>query len=88
MTAAPPADRAAASRLVAALEHAWRAIRTEHPEVPEVVIVVASGSDPRSKRLNLGRLAAGRWSVRRARRALAGPACCPPCRNGSSLPSR
>jgi hypothetical protein len=33
MTAAP-VDRPAASRLVAALEHAWAAIRTLHPEVP------------------------------------------------------
>jgi hypothetical protein len=62
MTAAP-ADRAAASRLVAALEHAWSAIRTHHPEVPPVVIVVASGSDPRSRRLNLGHFAAGRWQL-------------------------
>jgi hypothetical protein len=46
VTAAPSVDRAAASRLVAALEHAWTAIRRYHPEVPEVVIVVASGSDP------------------------------------------
>jgi hypothetical protein len=30
MTAAPPVDRAAASRLVAALEYAWAAIRTRH----------------------------------------------------------
>jgi hypothetical protein len=63
MTAAPPVDRAAASRLVAALEHAWTAIRTQHPDVPQVVIVVASGSDPRSRRLNLGHFAAGRWQV-------------------------
>jgi hypothetical protein len=34
MSDAAPADRAAASRLVAALEHAWTAIRTRHPEVP------------------------------------------------------
>ena len=34
MTAAPPVDRAAASRLVAALEHAWTAIRSLHPDVP------------------------------------------------------
>jgi hypothetical protein len=61
MTAAPPVDRAAASRLVAALEHAWSAIRTRHPDVPQVVIVVASGSDPRSRRLNLSHFAAGRW---------------------------
>jgi hypothetical protein len=63
MTAAPPADRAAASHLVAALEHAWTAIRSHHPEVPQVVIVVASGSDPRGKRLNLGHFAAGRWQL-------------------------
>jgi hypothetical protein len=63
MTAATSADRAAASRLVAALEHAWTAIRTHHPEVPQVVIVVASGSDPRSRRLNLGHFAAGRWQL-------------------------
>ena len=62
MTAAPPVDRAA-SRLVAALEHAWTAIRTQHPDVPQVVIVVASGSDPRCKRLNLGHFAAGRWQL-------------------------
>jgi hypothetical protein len=63
MTAAASADRAAASHLVAALEHAWTAIRTHHPDVPQVVIVVASGSDPRSRRLNLGHFAAGRWQL-------------------------
>jgi hypothetical protein len=63
MTAAPSVDRGATSRLVAALEHAWRAIRTRHPEVPQVVIVVASGSDPRSRRLHLGHFAAGRWQL-------------------------
>jgi hypothetical protein len=62
MTAAP-ADRAAASHLVAALEHAWTSIRSHHPDVPQVVIVVASGSDPRSRRLNLGHFAAGRWQL-------------------------
>jgi hypothetical protein len=31
---AVPVDQAAASRLVAALEHAWTAIRSYHPEVP------------------------------------------------------
>jgi hypothetical protein len=63
MTATASADPAAASRLVAALEHAWTAIRTRHPDVPQVVIVVASGSDPRSSRLNLGHFAAGRWQL-------------------------
>jgi hypothetical protein len=63
MTATPSVDRAAASRLVAALEHAWSAIRTQHADVPQVVIVVTSGSDPRSRRLNLGHFAAGRWQL-------------------------
>ena len=63
MTATPPVDRAAASRLVAALEQAWTTIRRHHPDVPQVVIVVASGSDPRSRRLNLGHFAAGRWQL-------------------------
>src|SRR5215218_2218340 len=64
MTAtAGPGDIVAASRLVAALEHAWTAIRRHHPDVPRVVIVVASGSDPRSRRLNLGHFAAGRWQL-------------------------
>src|SRR4029453_3856781 len=63
ITAAGSAAPAAASRLVAALEHAWTAILTQHPEVPQVVIVVASGSDPRSRRLNLGHFAAGRWQL-------------------------
>ena len=49
--------------MVAALEHAWTAIRTHHPDGPQVVIVVASGSDPRSRRLNLGHFAAGRWQL-------------------------
>jgi hypothetical protein len=48
-----------ASLLVAALEHAWAAIRARHPEVPEAVLVVASGSSGR--RLKWGHFAAGRW---------------------------
>jgi len=55
---------AAASRLVAALERAWAAIRANHPDVPEVVIVVAAGSDRRGRRpLTLGHFAAGRWQL-------------------------
>jgi hypothetical protein len=51
----------AASLLVAALEHAWTTIRQRHPDVPEAVLVVASGSE--GKRLNLGHFAAHRWQV-------------------------
>jgi hypothetical protein len=35
-------DTAAASRLVAAFERIWAAIRANHPDVPELVIVVAA----------------------------------------------
>jgi hypothetical protein len=48
-----------ASLLVAALEHAWAMIRAHHPEVPEAVLVVASGGAGR--RLKWGQFAAGRW---------------------------
>jgi hypothetical protein len=56
----------AASLLVAALEHAWRTIRIRHPEVPEAVLVVASGAE--GKRLNLGHFAPHRWQVNGADR--------------------
>jgi hypothetical protein len=56
----------AASLLVAALEHAWQTIRTRHPDVPEAVLVVASGSEGR--RLNLGHFAPHRWQVNGADR--------------------
>jgi hypothetical protein len=56
----------AASLLVAALEHAWQTIRIRHPEVPEAVLVVASGSE--GKRLNLGHFAPHRWQVNGADR--------------------
>jgi len=46
---------------VAALEHAWQTIRTRHPDVPDAVLVVASGSE--GKRLNLGHFAPHRWQV-------------------------
>jgi hypothetical protein len=51
----------AASLLLAALEHAWQTIRTRHPDVPDAVLVVASGSE--GKRLNLGHFAPHRWQV-------------------------
>jgi hypothetical protein len=56
----------AASVLVAALEHTWQTIRTHHPDVPDVVLVVASGSE--GKRLNLGHFAPHRWHVQGADR--------------------
>jgi hypothetical protein len=56
-----PSPDGTASLLVAALEHAWSAIRRRHPVVPDAVVVVASGSE--GKRLNLGHFAPHRWQV-------------------------
>jgi hypothetical protein len=56
-----PSPDGTASLLVAALEDAWQTIRTHHPDVPEAVLVVASGSE--GKRLNLGHFAPHRWQV-------------------------
>jgi hypothetical protein len=62
----PNPDNGTASLLLAALEHAWQTIRTRHPQVPEAVLVVASGSE--GKRLNLGHFAPHRWQVNGADR--------------------
>jgi hypothetical protein len=56
----------AASLLVAVLEHTWQTIRQHHPEVPEAVLVVASGAE--GTRLNLGHFAPHRWQVHGADR--------------------
>jgi hypothetical protein len=56
----------AASLLVAALEHTWQTIRSRHPDVPDAVLVVASGAE--GKRLNLGHFAPHRWQVNGADR--------------------
>jgi hypothetical protein len=55
-------EAALSAPVVAALEHAWHAIRTRHPQVPAVVIVLATGSigAPRGS-LRLGHFAAMRW---------------------------
>ena len=61
-----PASRALtgtlSSPIVAALESTWAAIQQLHPEIPDVVIVLASGSIgmPRGV-LRLGHFAAMRW---------------------------
>jgi hypothetical protein len=64
-----PSPDGTASLLVAALEHAWQTVRTHHPDVPDAVLVVASGSE--GKRLNWGHFAptAGRSPVPTATRS-------------------
>jgi hypothetical protein len=54
------------SLLLAALEHAWQTIRTRHLDVPDAVLVVASGSE--GKRVNWGHFAPHRWQVNGADR--------------------
>jgi hypothetical protein len=61
-----PSQDGTASLLVAALEHTWQTIRQRHPDVPDAVLVVASGAE--GKRLNLGHFAPHRWQVNGADR--------------------
>jgi hypothetical protein len=56
----------AASLLVVALERTWQSICSRHPELPQAVLVVASGAE--GKRLNLGHFAPHRWHVQGADR--------------------
>jgi len=63
MSRAKPTGSNASSALVAALERAWTQIRARHPQVPEVVMAVASGSVGRRGQLKLGHFADRRWKV-------------------------
>jgi hypothetical protein len=57
-----PVPAFTAAGLVAALEQAWAAIRTRHPEVPAAVLIVGSGSPTKaSQPAKLGHFAALRW---------------------------
>jgi hypothetical protein len=53
----------AASAVVAALEHAWTAVRAHHPDVPEVVVILGAGSEARRGLFKWGHFAAARWHV-------------------------
>ena len=44
-TAADEAAREYGSQIITALEQAWAAIRDQHPEIPDVVIVTGAGSN-------------------------------------------
>jgi hypothetical protein len=69
MTTTAPAPEVAASAVVAAMEHAWTAIRARHPEVPEVIVILGAGSEARRGLFKLGHFAAARWQVAGQRRA-------------------
>jgi hypothetical protein len=53
----------AASAVVVALERAWTAIRTHHPDVPQVVVILGAGSEARRGLFKWGHFAAARWHV-------------------------
>jgi hypothetical protein len=58
-SAPPPPVVPAASTLLKALEDIWAAIRRHHPEIPAVVIIIASGTGGRQAKW--GHHAPGRW---------------------------
>jgi hypothetical protein len=67
-TAPPTADAGmpggyseAASRVLTVLEETWQAIRARHPEMPPVVVIIASGTTGRDARW--GRFDSQRWTV-------------------------
>ena len=62
-----PGESPAASRLLAVLEDIWTAIRRHHPEIPPVVIIIASGTD--SRQPSWGHYASGRWYVANVKHA-------------------
>ncbi len=57
----------AASRILKVLEDTWLEIRRRHPEIPAVVIIIASGTE--GKQTRLGHHAPGRWHVAGEQRA-------------------
>jgi curved DNA-binding protein CbpA len=57
----------AASRILKVLEDIWLEIRRRHPEIPKVVIIIASGTE--GKQARLGHHAPGRWNVAGEQRA-------------------
>lgn len=56
----PVLDEPTASALVGACEAAWHAIKEQHPELPEAVIILGSGVE-RGRLVKLGHWWAGRW---------------------------
>ena len=63
----PAPDTRTASLLVQVLEEAWLAIRRRHPQIPAVVIILASGTETRQPRW--GHFASARWYVDSSERA-------------------
>jgi hypothetical protein len=66
-TAATGIDVQVVSRILGVLEDMWQAIRTHHPEIPPVVLIIASGTE--GKQARYGHHAPGRWYVDSQERA-------------------
>jgi curved DNA-binding protein CbpA len=60
-------DTQAASRILKVLEDIWLEIRRRHPEIPRVVVIIASGTE--GKQARFGHHAPGRWNVAGEQRA-------------------
>ncbi len=56
-----PGQSQAVSAVLRVLEQTWQAIRVHHPEIPAVVIIIASGTD--GKQTRWGHHAPRRWHV-------------------------
>lgn len=54
-------ERTVTEQLVGALTAAWRAIQDRHPEVPDVVLTLGSGTLGQRGTLRLGHFAQARW---------------------------
>jgi hypothetical protein len=59
----PSAASGYGQQLLMALEHAWAAISAHHAEIPEVVVLIGSGSDRGGVLRKLGHFAARRWRL-------------------------
>lgn len=64
--AAAPAPGAHGSRTIKALEAAWEAIRTAHPDVPHVVMITGRGRQPRG--IKWGHFGGDAWTIQGERR--------------------
>jgi hypothetical protein len=62
-TTATSTTRGPMQGLLAALEHAWEAIRERHAEIPQVIMLVGTGSDHGGVLRKLGHFAARRWRL-------------------------
>lgn len=54
-------DMAIGGPLATAIDEVWESIRARYPDVPDVVVAVASGSQGRGRTVRRGHFGADRW---------------------------